>query len=60
MSKPTYSGGDDQQLVKIRADFSGGVNTRNQAAGLQDNQGQEVTYYDIGVPGEVKKIKGTT
>lgn len=55
-----FNGQDDQQLVEVRLDFSGGQNTRQRARLLSENQVEEASNYDISVPGQVIKDKGVT
>lgn len=55
-----YSGGDDQQLVEVRMDFSGGQNTRQRSRLINENQVVEAINYDISVPGQLIKDRGIT
>jgi len=49
---------DDQRLFVIRHDFSGGINTRQHASNLGDNQAEDLSNWDIGVMGEMRKRSG--
>jgi len=57
---PRYNGEDNKPAVTVRRDFSGGINTRQHAARIAENQAEELTNWDIGVAGETTKAKGLT
>jgi hypothetical protein len=50
---------DDQRLVSIKRDISGGINTRMHASQLAPNQAEELTNIDIGTMGKRQKRKGS-
>lgn len=50
---------DDQRLYAVRRDLSGGVNTRQHALTLPDNQAAELTNIDIQTLGERTKRTGS-
>ena len=49
---------DDQRLYAIRRDFSGGVNTRQHASKIGENQAEQLDNWDIGIPGQTQKRPG--
>jgi hypothetical protein len=51
---------DAQRLTVIRRDFSGGINTRQHASKIGENQVEDITNWDIIVLGETRKQKGIT
>ena len=51
---------DDKQLFLIRRDFSGGVNTKQHASVIGENQAETIENWDIGIAGQTTKIKGLT
>ena len=51
---------DDKQLFLIRRDFSGGVNTKQHASVIGENQAEVIENWDIGIAGQTTKIKGLT
>ena len=51
---------DDQPLVYMRRDLSGGVNTRMHGANIGENQATVLYNVDIGTPGQCTKRPGLT
>ena len=51
---------DDNQLVVVRRDFSGGMNNRQYPNIIGDNQADTIESWNIGVVGEIRKIPGIT
>ena len=51
---------DDTKLFVIRRDFSGGSNTRQHASRIGENQAETIENFDIGIPGQTRKINGIT
>lgn len=51
---------DEKRLVVSRRDFSGGENTRQHPSKINPNQLEVLENFDIGVPGQVTKIPGTS
>lgn len=49
---------DDQPLVYVRRDISGGVNTRMAGTNIADTQVTNLVNADIGTAGEVRKRPG--
>jgi hypothetical protein len=60
MTQYRYSGSDDQELEVSRRDLSGGINTRQAPRQISDNQVENISNYDISIPGEIRKDKGLT
>jgi len=52
--------GDDKKLTVIRNDFSEGINNRQDADSIRDNQAETLVNVDIGVPGQSRKRPGIT
>lgn len=55
-----FNGRDDQQLVEVRLDFSGGQNTRQRSKLISENQVEQAIGYDTSAPGKIVKDKGIT
>jgi len=55
-----YQGQDDPLTPLRRDDYSGGENTRQHASKILPNQGETIENWDIGVPGQIRKILGLT
>lgn len=50
---------DDQQIFVIRRDFSGGVNTRQHASRIGENQAESLDNFDLGTPFSTSKRPGS-
>ena len=51
---------DDNLTPLRRDDYSGGENTRQHASKILPNQAEIIENWDIGVPGQIRKIPGLT
>ena len=50
---------DDQPAYVVRTDLSGGINTRQYASEIGENQCVALTNADLGIPGETSKRPGS-
>ena len=57
-NKYAYQGGDDQPTAVVRRDISAGVNNRQHASNLKENQVASLLNADIGIPGLGNKRSG--
>lgn len=50
---------DDQPMYLVKSDISGGINSRQHASMITDNQAAVIYNVDIGIPGKRKKRPGS-
>ena len=56
----TFSGSDDQKLAVRRVDCSGGMNNRQHASVIPENQVKNFRNVDLSIPGERTRRPGET
>lgn len=56
----TFSGGDDPKASILRRDLTGGMNNRQHASVIAENEAKNLTNIDLTVPGERRRRPGKT
>ena len=56
----SYGASDDNPLLFMRRDLSGGSNTRQNPNVIQENEGQQMQNCNLEIPGQVSRVPGLT